>query len=93
VGEMDEYVKADLENSKHKHMSKNPIGKSLPSIVVQESQIVTTFGVENHSPDYKHAMECISGLEKRMSTIAYSLESLVVVGKNKGFQSDLDEVS
>ena len=74
-------------------MSKNPIGKSSPSIVFQEIQIVTTSGVENHSMDYKHAMEFISGLEKRMSTIACSLEYLVVVGKNKGFKSDLDEVS
>jgi len=38
-------------------------------------------------------MEFITGLEKRMSTIACSLEYLVVVGKNKGFKSDLDEVS
>jgi hypothetical protein len=37
-------------------------------------------------------MECINGLEKRMSSIASSLEPPVSAGKNKGFQSDLDEV-
>jgi hypothetical protein len=82
---------ADIDNSKHKHISKNPIERSFPSNEVEK--ILTTYtSVENDSENYKHVMECINGLTKTVSTIATSIEPIVASWKNKGCRSDLDEV-
>ena len=83
---------AELENSKHNYMSENPIEISFPSIDVESRQIGALSTVENHSKDYNHAMQCITGLAKTMSAIASSIEPLVVGWKKKEFNIDLDEV-
>ena len=84
----------DLENCKHKHVAKNPIGTSLPPIVVEESKnIGTTTVIEKQIGDYKHAMECINGLENTTSTISSYTQPLVAAWNNKGFHSDSDRVS
>ena len=82
----------DLENSKHNYMSENPIGSYFPSIDVESRQIGALSTIENHSKDYNHAMQCITGLAKTMSTIASSIKPLVVAWKKKEFNIDLDEV-
>ena len=84
---------ADLENSKHNYMSENPVESSFPSIDVESRQIGALSTVENHSKDYNHAMQCITGLAKTMSTIASSIKPLVAAWKKKEFNIDLDEVS
>lgn len=83
----------DLKNSKHNYMSKNPIENSFPSIEVESRKRGASSIVENHSEDYNHEMKYITDLAKTMSTIASSIEPLVVVWKKKEFNIDLDEVS
>ena len=83
----------DLENSKHNYMSKNPIESSFPSIDIESRKIGALSTIENHSKDYNHAMQCITGLAKTMSTIASSIKPLVVAWKKKEFNIDLDDVS
>ena len=77
----------DLENCKHKHVAKNPIGTSLSPIVVEERKNVgTTSAIGNQTRDYKHAMDCINGLEKTVPTIDSSNQPLVDAWNKKGFQ-------
>ena len=81
---------ADLDSSKHEHISKNEIGKSMPSNEVLNYQ--TTYIVQYNSDNYKHVMECINGLAKTVPTIAPSIQAIVASWKNKECHSDLDEV-
>lgn len=74
-------------------MSKNPIKSSLPSIEVESRKRGASSTIENHSEDYNHVMKCITSLEKTMSTIASSIEPLVVAWKKNEFNNALDEVS
>ena len=85
----------DLGGYKHIHVEKNPIGTSLSPLVVEERKnIGTTSAIGNQTGDYKHAMDWINGLEKTMSTIASSIQPLVVAWNNNRFQySDSNHVS
>lgn len=83
---------ADLENSKHNYMSENPIESYFPYIDIESRQIGALSIVENHSKDYNHAMQCITSLAKKMSTIASSIKPLVAAWKKNEFNIDLDEV-
>ena len=76
---------ADLVNSKHSYMSKNPIEISFPSIEFERGQIGAMYLVENHSDDYNHAMKCIHGFANTISIIASSINPLVVAWKKGGF--------
>ena len=91
MSELSQYM-ADLVNSKHNYMSKNPIEIPLPSIEFERGQIGAMHIVENHSADYNYAIKCINGLAETMSTMASSIEHLVVEWKKKEFNIDLDEV-
>ena len=71
----DHKIMADINNSKHEHISKNEIGISMPSNEVVNSQ--TTSIIQYNSDNYKHVMECINGLAKTMSTIASSIQPIV----------------
>ena len=92
LNEIDQFME-DLENSKRHYMPKYPIESSLPSFEVERSQIRATYTIENHSEDYNNAMKCINGLVETMSTIASSIQPLVVAWKKKEFNIDLNEVS
>ena len=83
---MDQYM-ADLENSKKE--------RALPSVEVERSQTRGPSTVENISGDYNIAMNrCIIGFSEKMSTIASSIEPLVVAFKlNKGRTINSNEVS
>ena len=89
---MSQYM-ADLVNSKHNYMSKNPIESSFSSIEFERGQIRAMHIIEKHSEDYNHASKCINGLAETMSTMASSIEPPVVAWKKKEFNIDLDEVS
>ena len=78
---VDHLIMADLESSKHEHISKNEIGRSIPSNEVANSQTIST--VQYNSDNYKHVMECINGLAKTMSTIASSIQPIFASWKNK----------
>ena len=73
-------------------MEKNLIGTSLwPIVVEKRKNIGTTSAIGNKTRDYKHAIDCINGLQKTMSTITSSIQPLVVAWNNKGFNySDSD---
>ena len=87
---VDHKIMADLHSSKHEHISKNEIRKSMSSNEVVNSQ--TTSNVQYNSDNYKHVMECINGLAKKLPTIASSIQPIVASWKNKECRSDLDEV-
>jgi len=63
----------------------------LPSNDFEKCLTEYTF-VENDSDNYKHIMECISGLKNIVSTISTSIEPILASWKNKGCYNDLDEV-
>ena len=70
---------ADLDSSKHEHISKNEIGRSMPSNEVVNSQ--TTSIVQYNSDNYKHVTECINGLAKTLSTTSSSIQPNVASWK------------
>ena len=72
---VDQKIIADIDSSNHEHISKNEIVRSIPSNEVVNSQ--TTSTVQYNSDNYKHVMECINGLEKTLSTIASSIQTIV----------------
>jgi hypothetical protein len=88
---IDQNIVTDIDNYKHKHISKKTIERSFPSNEVEK--ILTTYmSVENYSENYKHVMECINGLTKTVSTIATSIEPIIASWKNNGCCIDLYEV-
>ena len=87
---VDHKIMVDIDSSKHEHISKNEIARSMPSNEFVNSQ--TTYIVQYNSDNYKHVMESINGLEKTVSTIASSIQPIVASGKNQECNSDLDEV-
>ena len=76
----------DIENSKKEI--------SFTSIEVERSQRRGPSTIENPSEEYNIVMNhCINGLSEKMSTMASSIEPLVVTFKlNKGFPIDSNEV-
>ena len=68
----------DIDNSKQKKISKHPIERSFPSNEV-EKRLTTYTSIENDSENCKDLMECINGLTKTVSTIATSIEPIVVL--------------
>ena len=87
---VDHTIMTHIGSSKHEHISKNEIVRSMPSNEFANSQ--TTSIVQYSSDNYKHVMECINGLEKTVSTIASSIQPIVASWKNKEFHGDLDQV-
>ena len=75
-----------LENSKKE--------RSFPFVEVERSQTRGPYTIENPSEDYNIGINrCIIGLSEKMSTIASSIEPLVVAFKlNKGRPIDSNEV-
>ena len=76
---VDHIIMVDLDSSKHEYISKNEIGRSMPSNEVANSQ--TTSIVQCNSDNYTHVMECINGLTNIVSTIASSIHLLLLHGK------------